>query len=644
MRISGIAPTLALLAFALGASATVDTAGSSGLTQQQLTRIQSDVTKTLDRLALHLSFLASPDTDEADLADAIEMQFAPPDNIFWNKEFELDDDADPRASAKGQQRVRVDEYLAKFHFRVKARSADAISLAILDFSPVYRGENGLFMQVIYRQRFSAVSPQGDPFPDQSLRMAYLRIERLGAGFRSYIAGIDFASAARVDSRGKNVVPISGSAPGSMPDRELKRSERYYVGMLHEGIDAMQRENFAAAYYALREARQGSSTETDARGRLSQLVIRMNDKGLDYKSGIGKGLLDAGDRLMARYLPEAATRYFIYAKEADPAVSFEASAKLEKAATVLEKQRMMEALLREGAAGEALSAYRGALDSDSGNPVFATGLARAYAMLGRDSAAFGTFQSAIRSAPGFPELQQAYGIYFMRRRSFRAAHEAFVKYQGICEDPGAPSLLAQIAYTKGLSLLLENQLVFAADSLKAAVIYNPGMTEAFVGMAELFLRQGNMRAANKSLDLALAIDGRFADAFHKRGRVLEAQSNTVAAIRAYQEATKLGAGVAEYFWDLARLQMENPEDDYTAAIQGFTTCIGLCADKGLGVQAYLKRGRCYMLRRKYVDAEADFRTYEKLSYTKLPGFYKDFVEVLKRNGKMAEAERYLAAGK
>lgn len=614
-----------------------------GLTRQQVERIRADAAQTLERLGLHLSYLASPDTDESELADAIEMQFAPPDNIFWNKQFEVDDDADPGNLTKDEHRLHVDEYLAKFHFRVKGKNAESVRLKIIDMSSVYRGENGMFMHVVYSQTYDAISPHRDQFRKDVLKLAYLRIEQLGAGFHTYIAGLDFATTDRIDSRGKDPVRVLDATEPSPARAEKIRSEAYYRGMLSAGVAALQKDEFPEAYYAFREARQDKRTEPEARNRLSQLIIRMSDKGLDYKAGIGAGLLAAGDRKAAAFQYEAAIRCYLYAKEADPSVGAEVSRKVPVLSERLTAFNSLEELRQNGASAEALAGYRAAVEGDRKNPVLLLGLAEAHANCGGDSAALSTFQAAIRAAPAFAGTYRAFGVYFMQRRTFKAAHESFVKHQGMAEDAADSDLLAQIAYTKGMMLIADNQLVFALDSLKAALRYNPLMREAWVGQAELFLREQNFRAGKRAIEQALGIDSKFADAYHKLGRILEAESksNRSVTVKAYKAAVSLVTSNPEYFWDLGKMLMDNPEDDYTPAIQCFTSCISLSGDKGLGIQAYWKRGKCYMLQRKFAEAEEDLRKFEKLAYTKLPGFYKDFVDVLKRNGKMAEAERYLA---
>lgn len=636
---------LALLLVSFCAPSVLAQRVPKSITRRDERNIKSQAEQTVGDLVNLLNTVADPGNSDADLQDAIDNAVTADSRmrIFFQGDFEADDDLDPNIPADEAMGKDIRAYLRQFRNFYIQNKALSIRYQITQVGDIHVGESHLYLKVFFNQIMNGKDRKGNEFPSKMAKVAEMQVVNIGGQYKTLISHLDRQTKAG-DYGSTPVVTISDAADNNVSDDGLatQRSESYYRVKLAEGTRLLGEGNYTEAYYSLKEAKRFAGTSSDAEARILELMAKMRSRNIEPTENLYNGLSARATALQEKYRYNQARTYLGYAMEVRPDAARNVAASMLALSQLQEKQQLLWDLLDKGAYTEAQSGFSAAIAKDKYNPMMHVGLARAYAATGQPEQADAEFEAALRADPGFPETYKWRGYFFKDRRDYGKAFDAFAGYQARAEDTGDLSILSDMALCRGKLAMAQNNVVAAAEAFNAAIQANPANTEALIAQADLLRLQGDkgIKAALKLVEDALRQDDKNADAYAVRARIFESQANKAAAADAYQNAIKFDKDNPRWYYELGKLQMEIKDKTDNSAILNFTTCMSIRnvsrEDALLQVQALWKRGKCYYLQNRNDEAEADYAAYRQKARLLPTQFKVDYANLLIKRARYDEA--------
>lgn len=614
------------------------------LSHAQAGKIVADARGVVSALAEHLSYIVQPDQEEADVDAAIADKFSGPGRLFYNDQVEITlNPANARANT-GPEKSKMLLYLKSFRNRFIPQAGDenSVKFEITANSDIFEGENSLFIYVYYNERFNGKYKDSILEPHKTPWLAELRIVEIGNGYRSYISSLEPQVGQDISSFKRVVISDEGNG-STVSGLEAAVSEGYYVAMLKKGQDALKRDLYGDAFYALSEARRGTAQASAAESSIRQINLTMTARGLDYFKDLSEQLIAKASRFEEAYQYNEAARCFNYAKEVRPDAAVKLEGRLQALGQRQEREHRLAALLDKEAYSEAISSYKTVISKEPENPYLLLGLARAYAGAGMEKDALTAFMQAKAKSPGTAEAYRQLASFYETQQSYGKAYDELVTYQSLTPpDAGDKKLLSRMAYDRGMQLFQEGKNGEAADSFKSALANDPANKGALVARASQYLYRRDFGNAEKAAAEALRGDNTYAPALYVKAQALEGAENLEDAIAAYQSAIAADPANFEYRNKLGCLQTTT--HNYRDAENTFSICIGLSPRRRREIfqrqQAYWLRGKVYYLQNKNNEAIADYKTYEDSAQNIGDAFYLDYANLHIQKGTFSEAIAYL----
>ncbi len=614
------------------------------ITRRDEKNIKAAAEQTVGDLINLLNMVSDPSNSTSDLDDAIDNAVTADSRmrIFFQNDFEADDDLDPNIPADEAMGKDIRAYLRQFRNFYFQNKALSIRYQITQVGDIHVGQSHLYLKVFFNQLMNGKDRKGNAFPSKVAKVAEMQVVNIGGQYKTLISHLDRQTKAG-DYGNTPLVTIS-DATSEQQDAGLEkpRSESYYRIKLADGIKLLAEGNYTESYYALKEAKRFPGTSGDAEGRILELMSQMRSHNIEPTEYLYDGLSARAAALQAKYRYDQARSYLSYAMEVRPSSAKDAAATMRTLAQLQSKQQVLLDLVDKGAYSEAQSGFTAALAKNDANPMLHVGLARAYAQEGKADLAEAQFAAAAQADPAFAETYKWQAYFYKDRKDYRQAYDAFANYQARAEDTGDVNILSDIALCRGKLAAAQNNIVQAAESFNAALQLNSSNTDAMIAQADLLRLQGDkgIKAAQKLVDDALKIDEKNADAYAVRARIYESQADKAAAADAYQDAIKYDKDNPRWYYELGKLQMEIKDATDNSAILSFSTCMGIHdvsrEDALIQIQALWKRGKCYYRQNRNDEAEADFDAYIQKARMLPTQFRVDYANLLIKRGRYDDA--------
>lgn len=498
------------------------------ITKRDEKNIRAAAEQTLNTFINLLNTVADPENSASDLDDAISNAFTSDSRvrIFFQNDFEADDDLDPEIPADAAMTRDIKNYLRQFRtFYIQNKSL-SIRSAITEISQIHIGESNLYLKVYYNQLMNGKNRKGNAFPAKMPKVAEMQIVSIGGQWQALISHLDRQS--KTDRNTNTpVVAISDAGDNSSDDYGgPQRSESYYRVQLQNGTRLLSENNYTEAYYALKEAKRFNGTEGDADARIKDLMSKMRGQNLEPTEYLFDGLSSKGLALQDKYRYDIAKSYYSYAKEVRPAAAKTAAASMLALSQLQAKEQLLNDLLAKGSYSDAAKGFSSAIQKAPDNPSLHVGLARANAALGNNAEAEESFAAAIRADASYPETYKWRGYYYKARKDYRQAYDAFAGYQTRAEDTGDRAILSDLLFCRGKIAMLQNNVAQATDDFNAAIGYNPDNVDVLIAQADLLRTQGDkgIKSAKKVIDEALRKDDKNPEAYAVKAHIFEAEAN------------------------------------------------------------------------------------------------------------------------
>jgi Tfp pilus assembly protein PilF len=178
-------------------------------------------------------------------------------------------------------------------------------------------------------------------------------------------------------------------------------------------------------------------------------------------------------------------------------------------------RQGSVLMQQGRVEQALVQFRDASLIAPGNATIFNMIGLCEMRLGNFDAALGAFDQALRLIPGFTDARNNRGATYLAMGQY---HLAEVDFMAVLSDSTYPHR-KQVFYNIGLSYLQRSQLGTAEESFRKAIILPSPVFEAYIRLAEIAQRHGNLDSAE---DLLVEARLNFPDrieAFFEMGKLL-----------------------------------------------------------------------------------------------------------------------------
>jgi Tfp pilus assembly protein PilF len=614
------------------------------ITSRDKKNIRAAARQTVENLVNLLNTVADPDNSTSDLDDAIANAFNSESKIriFFQNDFEADDDLDPSIPADESMTRDIKAYLRQFRNFYTQSKALSIRYDITDVSDIYVGEANLYLKVYFNQLMNGKDRKGGVFPSKMPKVAEMQVLSVGGQWQTLISHLDRQS--RTDQKVSSpVVAISDEGGSSNNDEQAaQHSESYYRSQLQRGTRLLGENNYTDAFYALKEAKRFNATEAEADSRIQDLMSKMRSQNIEPTEALYEGLSSRAQSLQDKYRYPQARNYYNYAMEVRPAAAKTASTALLALSQIQAKQQQLLDLLSRGAYSESVSGFSAALQREPYNPMLHVGLARAYAAMGQTNQAADEFTAAVNADPTFPDSYKWRGLFYKDQKDYKQAYDAFAAYQTRTDDSGDRFVLSELAFCRGKLAQQQSNMPQAMEDIAAAVQYNPDNKEAVVAQADLLRLQGEkgIKAAKKLIDDLLSKDEKCTEAYIVRARIFESEVNKGAAAAAYEEAIRYNKNNPRLYFELGKLQMELNDKADNAAILSFTNCINVRnvsrEEALIQVQALWKRGKCYYLQNRNDEAEADYNAFKQKVRTSFTAFNVDYANLLIKKARYDEA--------
>ncbi|MEO6831452.1 MAG: tetratricopeptide repeat protein, partial [Chitinophagaceae bacterium] len=556
--------------------------------------------------------------------------------IFFQNDFEIDDDTDPENNTSGDNLKNISDYLKSFRNFYHQNKEGSIKLEVSDVSDIRVGQNNLYLVVYFTETMNGKTTGGKPY-GKRLKRAEMQVITENGQFRTLISRIDFADKKESLANVKTVT-ITDAKDDNL-DADLQTfSEDYYKQKLSTGAKLLSESNYVDAYYDLKEAKRNGSTQGEADTRLNELFSKLRTQNIDPIDYLYDGLFTRAQALIDNYRYKDAKNYYLYAKEVKPingkAIGTAISVINDKQA----KDQVLWSLYKNGAYADAIKGFQKAIDKgQSDNPNMYIGLGRSYQALGKDDEANAAFASAIKADPTYSESYKWLGYFLKSKKDFKGASDAFINCQTRAEDPNEATLASEVAFTRGMLAFQRHENPSAINFLNTAITLNAKNKEAQLGLASVYLDQRDTKSANKAIKAALDLDNSYAEAYYQQGKIKEIENDKPGAEESYKAAIRFDPNNYVYYYDLGKIQMEPELAKYQDAIQNFSYCINAPQKMLFTKIALWKRGKCYYnLGNRDDDALQDFKKADAQMPTRPPTFYVEYANLLIRQKQFNQA--------
>ncbi len=608
------------------------------LTTRDVKNIKAQAELTLSGLTRVMNTVADPSLSPSDLDEVIANAFIGDSRIFYQNEFEVDDDTDPDNATSDLQSKKISSYLRQFRNFYKQNKATSIRHEVTQVSDIYVGQTNLYLKVYYTQHLGGKSVDGKAYPKR-YKVAEMQVIPIRGQHQTLINAINFADKQETGSKTTVTIVDADSDTRSTSSADIY-TEAYCRQKLQAGTKLLSESNFTEAFFALKEAQKHKATEGEADNRTKEVYAKIRALSIDPIEYLYNGLTSRAQSLRDKYRFEEAKRYYAYAQEVKPASSKAIGIAMNAISEQQAKEEIIWNLFNKGSYAEAAKGFRTAISKgQSDNPNLHIGAARAYAAMSKFHEAEDAFGAAIKADPGYAETYKWYGLYKKQRKDYAGAFDAFVNFQSRADEPNDPIVNSEMAYCRGKLLKDPAQ---SLEFFKSAVTFNDRNLEARLELADAYLRMKDIRTAKKVVKELLEADNSFGEAYALQARMLEADNDKPAAAESYKMAIRYEPTNFNYYYELGKLQMTPELARYEDAIQNFSLCINAPVKSINNRQAYWKRGKCYYaLGNRNEDAYKDFLKADEVMPTAPSAFYVDYGNLLIRLRKYDEAVQFLS---
>lgn len=606
------------------------------ITQREDKNIKAAARSTIDALQRVLNSVSEPSFSSSDLDDIIGNSMVGGGRIFFQNDFEVDDDTDPENHTAGENLKNISDYLKGFRNYYHQNKEGSIKLEVSDVSDIRIGQNNLYVVVYFSQTMNGKTTGGKPFTKR-LKRAEMQVTTENGQYIALISRIDFAD--KKESLGNVKTVTISDAKGDNQDAELQTySEDYYKLKLTSGAKLLSESNYVDAYFDLKEAKRNGSTQGEADTRLNELFAKLRTQNIDPIDYIYNGLFSRAQALIDNYRYRQAKDYYQYAKEVKPINGKVVGAAISVINDRQAKDQVLWELFKNGAYNDAVKGFQKAIaKGQSDNPNMFIGLARSYQALGQDEDAKDAYANAVKVDPSYSESYKWLGYFLKSKKDFRGASDAFINAQTRSEDPNEPGLSSEVSFTRGMLAFQRHENPQAIPFLNTATTLNGKNKEAFFGLASVYTELRDLRSANKAIKSALDVDNSYADAYYQQAKIREIENDKPGAEESYKAAIRFDPTNYSYYYDLGRVQMEPELAKYQDAIQNFSYCINAPQKTLFTKIAYWKRGKCYYyLGNRDDDALQDFKKADIQMPTRPPTFYVEYANLLIRQKQFSQA--------
>jgi Tfp pilus assembly protein PilF len=160
-------------------------------------------------------------------------------------------------------------------------------------------------------------------------------------------------------------------------------------------------------------------------------------------------------------------------------------------------RQGSVLMQQGRVEEALQQFQEADRLAPGNATTFNMMGLCEMRLGRLDKALASFDTALRLVPGFTDARNNRGATYLAMGQY---HLAEVDFMAVLGDSTYPHR-KQVYYNIGLSFLERNQLGAAEENFRRAIILPGPVFDAYLRLAEIAQRHGQLDLAENLLDEA-----------------------------------------------------------------------------------------------------------------------------------------------
>lgn len=601
----------------------------TSITQRDDKNIKAAARSAVDALQRVMNSVAEPSFSSSDLDDIIGNAMVGGSRIFFQNDFEVDDDTDPENKKSGESLKNISDYLKSFRNFYHQNKEGSIKLEVSDISNVRVGQNNLYLVVYYTQTMNGKTSSGKAF-GKVLKRAEMQVAKENGQYITLISRIDFVDKKDDLSRVKTVT-ISDAAGEDNGQDSRQFSEDYYKLKMSSGAKLLSENNFVEGFYDLKEAKRNASTQGEAETRLNELFAKLRAQNIDPVEYLYSGLFNRAQALAKDYHYDEAKSYYQYAKEVKPingpAIGTAISSVNDKQA----KDQVIWQLFQNGAYADAIAGFQKAIDKgQSDNPFMYIGLGRSYQALGKEEEARAAFDEAIKADPSNAESYKWLGYFLKSKKDFRNASDAFINCQTRATDPNEPMVASELAFTRGMLAYQRHENAQAIPFLTTATSLNPKNKDAFLGLAMVYTDARDLKAAEKAVNSALQIDKSFADGYNQLAKIREIQNDKPGAEEAYKTAIRFDPNNYNFYYDLGRIQMDPSLAKFQDAVQNFSYCINAPQKTLFTKIAYWKRGKCYYdLGNKDEEALEDFKKADAQMPMRPPTFYVEYANLLIR---------------
>jgi Tfp pilus assembly protein PilF len=157
-------------------------------------------------------------------------------------------------------------------------------------------------------------------------------------------------------------------------------------------------------------------------------------------------------------------------------------------------RQGSVLMQQGRLNEALEQFREADRIAPGNATVFNMIGLCEMRLGNFETALSSFDKALQLVPGFTDARNNRGATYLAMGEY---HLAEVDFMAVLGDSTYPHR-KQVYYNVGLSYLQRNQLGTAEENFRKAIILPSPVFDAYIRLAEIAQRQGDLDHAEDLL--------------------------------------------------------------------------------------------------------------------------------------------------
>ncbi len=223
-----------------------------------------------------------------------------------------------------------------------------------------------------------------------------------------------------------------------------------------------------------------------------------------------------------------------------------SASIEKAYTHIEKGNL---LLDSGHVDDALTQFKAAcvLIPDNPRPYYYIGFLKT--KQGNLEEAELVFQKALNLWPDYPEANASLGAVYLKYNAYEKAYPYLKK--ALTLNPNLADVKNNLG---GYFLLFKHNLDSAAHYFERAIENDSLFADAFINLANVYLQQSKLEAANLISNHALSIAPEYASAHFLAGNVHFKKASFKKCIFHYQQSLRLNPALYEIHYNLGRAHL------------------------------------------------------------------------------------------